>query len=260
MKPALPLSFGAALCCHALVLFAFELRSAPSVVSTDAGASSVGVELLGASEGDAAAALAEMPPHEEPEPLAEEPPSPVPEPPEPMPIPPPESTPAPETLPEPEAPVPDAEPTPPPSAPTPSAPTKPAATPATSKPSARAASSPAANKVPGGKAAGGGARGGLGATGMGWDTEARPAYRHNPPPAYPPAALRARRQGTVIVRVEVSAEGRALDVRLCSGSGFADLDAAALQAVRRWRFEPARLAGAPVPSRVDVPVAFNLMR
>ena len=64
----------------------------------------------------------------------------------------------------------------------------------------------------------------------------------------------------VLVSVEVGTDGRASDVTLARSSGFPLLDAAALQAVRRWRFEPAQAGGLPVSSRVEVPVRFSLAR
>jgi protein TonB len=65
-------------------------------------------------------------------------------------------------------------------------------------------------------------------------------------------------QGKVLVRVFVSAAGAAEQVQLRSSSGFDLLDDAALDAVRRWRFVPARRAGEPVPAWVLVPITFTL--
>jgi len=87
---------------------------------------------------------------------------------------------------------------------------------------------------------------------------ARPRYRSNPRPDYPPDARRNRQEGLVIVSVEVAADGRAISTSLVKSSGFPMLDQAAVQAVRRWTFEPATSAGLPVASRVDVPVRFHL--
>jgi protein TonB len=67
-----------------------------------------------------------------------------------------------------------------------------------------------------------------------------------------------RQQGVVMVSVEVGTDGRASDVSINRSSGFAQLDQAAVRAVRRWIFEPARAGGLPVPSRVEVPVRFSL--
>ncbi len=87
---------------------------------------------------------------------------------------------------------------------------------------------------------------------------ARPSYRSNPKPVYPSAARRSRQEGTVLVRVSVSAAGRAASVALARSSGHRSLDQAALAAVRRWTFEPARQAGIAITSTVTVPVRFDL--
>ena len=86
------------------------------------------------------------------------------------------------------------------------------------------------------------------------------AYLENPPPAYPPAARRAREQGRVLLRVLVAADGRALTVDLAKSSGSALLDQAALDAVRRWRFVPARRGDVAVQAHVQVPIVFSLIR
>jgi protein TonB len=86
------------------------------------------------------------------------------------------------------------------------------------------------------------------------------AYLDNPPPAYPPAARRAREQGRVLLRVLVSADGRAITVEVAQGSGSALLDEAAVDAVRRWRFVPARRGDVAVQAHVQVPIVFSLTR
>lgn len=58
--------------------------------------------------------------------------------------------------------------------------------------------------------------------------------------------------------VRVTAEGRAAEVTIKQSSGFPLLDAAAVKAVRRWEFEPARLGAIAVESDVEVPVRFQL--
>ncbi len=52
--------------------------------------------------------------------------------------------------------------------------------------------------------------------------------------------------------------GRPTGVAVKQSSGVAILDQAAIAAVRRWTFEPARTAGLPVASTVEVPVRFSL--
>ena len=83
-------------------------------------------------------------------------------------------------------------------------------------------------------------------------------YRSNPPPPYPEEANRKKQEGKVLVSVQVETNGRPNSVTLISSSGFPLLDAAALEAVRKWTFEPANVGGLPVASRVEVPVVFTL--
>ena len=87
---------------------------------------------------------------------------------------------------------------------------------------------------------------------------AQPRYRVNPPPEYPLASRRRREEGVVMVKVTVEANGAPSALSLAASSGYPLLDAAALDAVRRWTFEPARAAGVPTSSLVTVPVRFSL--
>lgn len=84
------------------------------------------------------------------------------------------------------------------------------------------------------------------------------ALRIAPVPEYPASAKRLRQEGVVLLVVEVSAGGRPLAVSVARSSGVASLDEAAVRGVRRWRFDPARTAGLPVASRVEVPIRFSL--
>lgn len=84
------------------------------------------------------------------------------------------------------------------------------------------------------------------------------AYLRNPPPEYPPVARRRGEAGTVLLSVWVEADGRAGEVSVRQGSGSARLDRAALDAVRRWRFVPAKNGGVALASRIEVPIIFRL--
>ena len=84
------------------------------------------------------------------------------------------------------------------------------------------------------------------------------AYLRNPAPRYPASARRAGTQGTVTLRVRVTREGLAARVDVEKSSGSPHLDAAALEAVKAWRFVPARQGAEPVESRVLVPIVFRL--
>ncbi len=83
-------------------------------------------------------------------------------------------------------------------------------------------------------------------------------YLDNPAPRYPPLSKRMGEEGKVIVRVWVDAEGRAERVELKTSSGFERLDKAALDAVARWKFVPARQGDKPVAAPVLVPISFIL--
>lgn len=83
-------------------------------------------------------------------------------------------------------------------------------------------------------------------------------YLHNPRPPYPRLARQQRMQGRVLLEVRVSAEGLPLGVILRSSSGFDLLDQAASEAVRRWRFVPARRGGRAVEALVEIPIRFVL--
>lgn len=84
------------------------------------------------------------------------------------------------------------------------------------------------------------------------------AYLRNPPPRYPIAARRNGEQGTVTLRVLVDREGLPASVAIEKTSGFAPLDNAAREAVRAWRFVPARRGSQAVEAWVLVPVVFRL--
>lgn len=85
-------------------------------------------------------------------------------------------------------------------------------------------------------------------------------YLQNPPPAYPSVARRQGQQGKVVLRVLVSAAGLPSQVEIRNASGVGALDEAALNAVRRWRFVPARQGSQPVAAWVLVPIVFTLER
>ena len=86
-----------------------------------------------------------------------------------------------------------------------------------------------------------------------------PAYLNNPKPPYPRLARRNGEEGTVLLRVLVTREGRAARLELDKTSGFPLLDSAALEAVKEWRFVPARKGTESVEDWVRVPIVFRLV-
>jgi protein TonB len=77
-------------------------------------------------------------------------------------------------------------------------------------------------------------------------------------PSYPANARRLGIQGTTLLSVFVAADGRVDEVVVKQSAGHADLDQAAADAVRRWRFEPARRGSEAVAMWVLLPVEFRL--
>jgi len=83
-------------------------------------------------------------------------------------------------------------------------------------------------------------------------------YLQNPAPVYPSMARRMGEQGRVLLRVVVRPDGTPDNVVLRQSSGSPRLDEAALDAVRKWRFVPARQGSTPVTAAVIVPIVFSL--
>jgi protein TonB len=75
-------------------------------------------------------------------------------------------------------------------------------------------------------------------------------------PVYPPLARAARVEGLVILEAVIAEDGSVRDVRLLRSVPL--LDAAAVEAVRQWRFTPTLLNRQPVPVVMTITVAFTL--
>lgn len=83
------------------------------------------------------------------------------------------------------------------------------------------------------------------------------AYLDNPPPRYPRLAKDQGWQGRVSVRTHILASGEVGEVRLERSSGHEILDAAAMDAIKGWRFAAARRGDQPVDSWVIIPINFD---
>ena len=84
------------------------------------------------------------------------------------------------------------------------------------------------------------------------------ASKNMNPPKYPPAAARAGIQGTVVLVIDVDASGNVTNVAVEKSSGNGDLDRAAMDSARRWRFKSAIANGQPAAGRIRVPVDFKM--
>ncbi|MGX1996583.1 energy transducer TonB [Xanthomonas axonopodis pv. cassiae] len=84
----------------------------------------------------------------------------------------------------------------------------------------------------------------------------------NAMPSYPAAVARAGIQGSRTARLQLDVQGRVSDVTIVDRSGSDDprLDAAVMESLRQWRFEPAKRDGHAVVSSVQVPVEFTAQR
>lgn len=77
-------------------------------------------------------------------------------------------------------------------------------------------------------------------------------------PQYPDMARRIGLGGVVVLQCVIDAAGRVSEARVLRGHPL--LDAAALDAVRQWRYEPTRLNGIAVPVEMTVSVSFVAAR
>jgi len=78
-------------------------------------------------------------------------------------------------------------------------------------------------------------------------------------PIYPRAELARGIQGETLVRLRIGSDGSPIEIKLERSSGNVNLDRAALDAVRKWRFAPAQQAGVPVEVDATVPVKFSIL-
>lgn len=84
------------------------------------------------------------------------------------------------------------------------------------------------------------------------------AYLEPPAPVYPRASRRLNESGLVVVRVYVGVDGAPRQVQVLRSSGFARLDDAAVEGVRRARFRPYAENGRPTAGWARIPIPFVL--
>lgn len=87
---------------------------------------------------------------------------------------------------------------------------------------------------------------------------ANAAYLKNPAPEYPSLAQRRGWEGTVLLRVQVLASGKPGEIQIQKSSGRQQLDDAALAAVKRWSFVPAKQGDVAQNGWVSVPIDFKI--
>jgi protein TonB len=84
----------------------------------------------------------------------------------------------------------------------------------------------------------------------------QPTLLHRVEPVYPPLAVAAAIQGTVILEALVDEQGTVQDVKVLRSIGV--LDRAAIDAVRQWRYSPVILNGRPERFILTVVLTFHL--
>jgi TonB family protein len=83
-------------------------------------------------------------------------------------------------------------------------------------------------------------------------------YNDTPKPIYPEIARREGREGRVLLRVLIDEQGKTRAIEVNRSSGIVALDNAATDALKRWRFYPARAGDKPIQSWVMIPIDFRL--
>jgi protein TonB len=85
-------------------------------------------------------------------------------------------------------------------------------------------------------------------------------YGSNAKPIYPMAAKRSGDEGTVLLKVEVSADGFSQSVTIHQSSGYDELDQSAVTAVEKWVYIPAKRGNDNVTSTIIVPIIYSLRK
>jgi periplasmic protein TonB len=101
---------------------------------------------------------------------------------------------------------------------------------------------------------GGGMGGGVFRVGAGVSA---PVVLHKVEPEFSPEARAAKYQGVVLVAAVIDSDGKPRDLRVIRGVGMG-LDQNAVEAVKQWRFSPAKKDGRPVAVSVNIEVDFRL--
>ena len=79
-------------------------------------------------------------------------------------------------------------------------------------------------------------------------------------PGYPMSARRRGITGQVLLRIFVDAEGGVREVQVQAAEPPGVFEGKAVEAARKWRFEPAMHKGTPVGVWMTLPVRFALER
>lgn len=88
---------------------------------------------------------------------------------------------------------------------------------------------------------------------------ANPSVTRRISPVYPRSARASGLQGTTRILATITTSGKVASPRVVTSSGHRSLDSAALAAVRKWRFSPAKNGiGQAIAQQITIPVSFRL--
>jgi len=100
--------------------------------------------------------------------------------------------------------------------------------------------------------------GGVGYLGLGGGALTPPTLIVKTEPEYSEEARKARLQGTVLLRIEVDTHGQAQNIMVRQSLGLG-LDDRAIDAVKKWKFNPGKVNGKPTAVVAYVEVNFRLL-
>jgi protein TonB len=86
-----------------------------------------------------------------------------------------------------------------------------------------------------------------------------PAFLHREMPVYPMMARRFGREGKVVLKLTIDKDGNLLNVEVIDRAGYGFTEAA-VEAVKKSTFLPAKKDGKPIASRALLPIRFQLER
>ena len=84
-----------------------------------------------------------------------------------------------------------------------------------------------------------------------------PRVLFSPEPEYSKVARKAKYQGVCVLSLIVGADGKPRDVQVTRTLGMG-LDEKAIEAVKKWKFDPAKKDGQPVAAKIHIEVNFRL--
>ena len=85
-----------------------------------------------------------------------------------------------------------------------------------------------------------------------------PSPRRRIKPEYPKGARQRGEEGDVTLELDITVDGVVSGMRIVASCGFAELEQAAVQAVKRARFTPARRGSANVPATARLTLTLRL--